>query len=92
MAHLKSIVEHKTAEYGSIRIKLAEFLDARGISRNQLCRAMGSKYDTVTRYYRAEDIQMLDLDFFAKACCVLNCRIEDLLEYEPPEQSADDDQ
>ena len=48
---------------------------------------MGSKYDTVTRYYEAKDIQMLDLNFFAKVCCVLDCRIEDLLEYEPPKET-----
>ena len=87
MGQLKSIVERKTTEYGSIKVKLAEVLDARNISRNALSSAMGSKYDTVTRYYEAKDIQMLDLNFFAKVCCVLDCRIEDLLEYEPPKET-----
>ena len=63
MGQLKSIVERKTTEYGSIKVKLAEVLDARNISRNALSSAMGSKYDTVTRYYEAKDIQMLDLNF-----------------------------
>ena len=36
MGQLKSIVERKTTEYGSIKVKLAEVLDARNISRNAL--------------------------------------------------------
>ena len=29
---------------------------------------------------------MADLDFFAKVCYALDCKIEDLLEYQKPEQ------
>ncbi|MDD6077608.1 MAG: helix-turn-helix domain-containing protein [Oscillospiraceae bacterium] len=30
-------------------------------------------------------IRQADLDFLAKVCFVLDCKIEDLLEYEKPE-------
>ena len=35
------------------------------------------------RYYQAERVQMVDLDFLAKVCCVFGCEISDLLEYCP---------
>lgn len=69
-------------EYGHIKVKLAELLDERGITRNKLSTLTGTKYDIINRYYKAENINMVDIDLFAKICCVLNCNISDLLEYE----------
>lgn len=69
-------------EYGYIKVKLAELLDERGITRNKLSTLTGTKYDIINRYYKAENINMVDIDLFAKICCVLNCNISDLLEYE----------
>lgn len=68
-------------EYGHIKVKLAELLDKRGITRNKLSTLTGTKYDIINRYYKAENINMVDIDLFAKICCVLNCNISDLLEY-----------
>ena len=82
MDDLQGIVHYQTEEYGSIRVKLAEVMDSRGITRNRLCKLTGTKYDVVTRYYKSRDVQMVDLNFFAKVCCVLDCRIEDLLVYQ----------
>ena len=73
MADIKSIVHYQTAEYGGIKVKLAQALDSRGITRNHLRKLTGH-------------IEMIDLDFFAKVCFVLNCEISELLEYQPPEQ------
>ncbi|MDP4109933.1 MAG: helix-turn-helix transcriptional regulator, partial [Bacillota bacterium] len=49
--------------------------------RNKLRTLTGVKYEVIDRYYKAKNIEMVDLDFLAKVCCVLNCKIEDLLEY-----------
>ncbi len=86
MAEWKSIMTYQTAEYGAIRVKLAEVMKKQGMTRNKLKTLTGTKYDVVDRYYKAKQIEMVDLDFFAKACFVLNCKIEDLLEYECPVQ------
>ena len=40
------------------------------------------RYYVVTRYYKGDNVQMADLDFIARVCYVLDCRIEDLLEYQ----------
>ena len=85
MSELKSIVSYQTKEYGTIRVKLAEVMDSKNITRNKLHTLTGIKYEIVDRYYKAKNIEMADLDFFAKVCYVLDCGIADLLEYQKPQ-------
>ncbi len=85
MEELKGIVQYEIRNYGSVRVKLAELLDSRGITRNRLRTLTGVKYEVIDRYYKGSNVIMADLDFLAKVCCVLDCRIEDLLEYRKPE-------
>ena len=87
MDELKSIIRYQTEEYGRVKVKLAEVLERRGITRNKLRTLTGVKYEVIDRYYKAERVEMADLDFLAKVCFVLDCRIEDLLEYERPEDN-----
>lgn len=83
MDEFKSIITYQTQEYGCIKVKLRELLDAKGITRNRLRTLTGVKYDVIDRYYKNDCVQMADLDFLAKVCCVLDCTISDLLEYQP---------
>lgn len=69
-------------KYGRIKIKLSEIMNSKGITRNKMRTLTGVKYEVIDRYYKAENVERIDLDFFAKACFVLNCSISDLLEYE----------
>lgn len=85
MDNYAGIVTWQTKEYGHIVIKFREALDSRGITRNRLRTLTGVKYDVIDRYYRADNIQMVDLDFLAKVCCVLNCPLDELLEYKGPD-------
>ncbi|MCI8497483.1 MAG: helix-turn-helix transcriptional regulator [Clostridiales bacterium] len=87
MENYTGIVSYSIKEYGRVRVKLKEALDSRGITRNKLRTLTGVKYDVIDRYYRSNVIQMVDLDFLAKVCCVLGCKITDLLEYENEEDS-----
>ena len=82
MEEYKSLITFHTMDYGRIRVKLREALNSRGITRNKLRTLTGVKYDVIDRYYKADTIQMVDLDFFAKVCCVLHCDVSELLEYE----------
>ena len=43
MGELKSIISYQTEEYGHIKVKLAEVLDSRGITRNRLRTLTGSE-------------------------------------------------
>lgn len=86
MDGLKSVVHYQTKEYGHIKVKLAEVLDSRGITRNRLRTLTGSRYEVVDRYYKGVNVEMADLDFLAKVCYVLDCEVSDLLEYQRPEK------
>ena len=80
----RGIVSYQTEEYGCVRVKLAEILNSRGITRNRLRTLTGVKYEVIDRYYKGVSVEWVDLDFLAKVCYVLNCEIYDLLEYQPP--------
>ena len=86
MDGLKSVVHYQTEEYGHIKVKRAEVLDSRGITRNRLRTLTGSRYEVVDRYYKGVNVEMADLDFLAKVCYVLDCEVSDLLEYQRPEK------
>ena len=86
MSELRSIVSQEIHEYGSVRVKLAEVMAEKNITRNRLRTLIDVKYDVITRYYKGVDIEMVDLNFLAKVCFALNCKIEDLLEYQMPEK------
>ncbi len=80
MDTINSIINIK--DYGKIKIKLSEVMDRKGITRNKMRTLTGSKYEVIDRYYKATNVERIDLDFFARACFVLDCNIQDLLEYE----------
>ncbi|MBQ7736396.1 MAG: helix-turn-helix transcriptional regulator [Oscillospiraceae bacterium] len=73
---------YQTKNYGRIRVTLRQALESRGITRNRLRTLTGVKYDVIDRYYRSDSVHMVDLDFFAKICYVLNCDLSELLQYE----------
>ena len=62
----KSIVSYQTQDHGYIRIKLRQLLDERQVTRNKLRTLTGVKYDVINRYYQAERVQMVDLDFLVR--------------------------
>ena len=84
MDGVRSIISYQMDEYGTVKVKLAEVLDSCGITRNRLKTLTGVKYEVIDRYYR-NHVERVDLDFIAKVCYVLNCNVNDLLEYESPE-------
>lgn len=79
MDNFKSIIDIK--KYGKIKIKLSAVMDEKGITRNRLRSITGVKYDVIDRYYKAETVERVDLDFLAKVCYVLKCEVKDILEY-----------
>lgn len=69
-------------DYGKITVKLAQMMEKKKITRNRLRTLTGIKYEVIDRYYKAQNIERIDLDLFAKVCFVLDCEISDLLEFE----------
>ena len=70
-------------EYGNIRIKLSEIMEAKNVSMNQLS-FRTEMQRTQLRNYRDNKIQRLDIDILKRICYVLECDLHELIEYTPP--------
>lgn len=73
-------------KYGTIRIKLDELIRKAGISKNKLSHRAEMQRSQINHYCNNE-ITRLDVDVLARICTVLDCRIEDLLEFVPADEA-----
>jgi len=73
-------------EYGKIVIKLDELIKKNGISKNKLSHKAEMQRTQINNFCNNK-ITRLDVDVLARICTVLECRIEDLIEFIPPEQT-----
>ncbi len=69
------------SQYGRLVLKLDEVRKSRNLSKNKLSNLMGVSYGILLRYCNGERFGLVDFDFLARACYVLNCDISDLIEY-----------
>lgn len=72
-------------QYGTIRIKLAELIEDRGISKNKLSHR-AEMQRTQINHYCNNTITRLDTDVLARLCTVLECGIGELIEFVPPQK------
>jgi len=72
-------------EYGTVRIKLAEILVQRGISKNKLSQRAEMQRTQINNYCKNK-VTRLDIDVLARLCTALDCEIGDLLQFVPSEE------
>ena len=73
-------------EYGKIKIKLDELIKKAGISKNKLSHKAEMQRTQINNYCK-NNVTRLDTDVLARICTVLDCKIEDLLEFVPNEKT-----
>ena len=71
--------------FGTIRFKVDEKIRESGMSKNKFSQRAELQRTQLNHYCRG-DIARLDVDVLARICHTLGCRIEDILEYVPPEE------
>ena len=69
----------------TFKIHLAELMEQRGVSMNQLS-FRTEMQRTQLRNYRDEKVQRLDIDILKRLCYVLECDLNELIEYIPPKE------
>ena len=67
-------------EYGKIELKLKEQLAQRQMTRGELARAINARFEVVNKWYSGQ-VERLDTDILARMCFVLQCEVQDLIEY-----------
>ena len=76
-------------QYGTVKIKLDELIKKAGISKNKLGQRAEMQRTQINNYCKNK-ITRLDVDVLARICSVLDCRIEDLLEFIPAAEDKND--
>lgn len=61
-----------------IYLTIDEVLDNRKISRYELAKRTGIKYQTIDNYYKNRVVRY-DREILLKICVALNCRIEEII-------------
>ena len=74
--------------FGHLEIKLNEQLQQKGLSKNKLSHKAEMNWKQIENYCK-NNIARLDVYVLCKLCTVLDCRIEDLLEFHPFAETAD---
>ena len=70
---------------GRVVITLEEYLRERGISKNKL--VYGAEIQrTQLQNYCKNKVSRIDLHVLARICNFLNCRLDDIIHYEPEEK------
>ncbi|MEG0994597.1 MAG: helix-turn-helix transcriptional regulator, partial [Bacilli bacterium] len=66
----------------NINFKLEKLMKEKGFSKNKLCVKAGLRFETVQGYYKG-NISRIDLFVISQMCEVLECNIQDIIEYIP---------
>lgn len=75
----------KDIEFGYIHLKLDKLMEENNISVNKL--AFRSEMQrTQLKAYRDNKVARVDLAVLARLCYALDCKLDDLIEYIPPEE------
>ena len=64
-----------------IRLTVDQYLDSRGISRYELAKRAGIRYQIVDNYYKNK-VARYDSDVLNRMCEALSCDISDLVQYQ----------
>ena len=68
--------------YSNIIFKLSSLMKQKGLSKNRLCVLTGLRFETIQGYYNGT-IGRVDLYVLSELCKVLECNVQDIIEYVP---------
>ena len=69
-------------EYGKINVNLNKIMEENDISTYQLSTKTNIRFQTI-QALRKNEACRIDFEVLAKICYSLNCKVEDIIEYEP---------
>jgi len=63
-----------------VRLTIDRYIDGRGITRYELAKQTGVKFQTIDRYYKNRVVRY-DSYILDRICAVLQCGLSDIMEY-----------
>ncbi|MDU2373909.1 MAG: helix-turn-helix transcriptional regulator [Peptoniphilus harei] len=66
--------------FGKIIFKIDRVLEEKNISKNKLEKEANLQRTQLNSYCNNK-VKRIDLETIAKICCVLDCKVEDIMEY-----------
>lgn len=72
-------------EYGKVYLNLEELINQKGISKTQLSYSAKISHTQLNRFCKGEAVR-IDFNTIARLCTVLDCKVADLIIYEPPKK------
>lgn len=65
---------------GKIVFKLQDVIDSKGTTKYALSRKTNIRYDTICNYCNG-NVTLINVQYLIIFCNVLNCKVEDIIEY-----------
>lgn len=75
----KQVLEYK--DFGYIKIKLDTIMKSKNITTYELSTKADVRFQTIKKLRESDEVTRINLDVIAKLCYVLDCKVDDLLEY-----------
>lgn len=70
-------------DFGTVKLNIGKLMQTKDISVSKMVKLTGLHHKVVLRYYNNE-VERYDTEVLAKLCYVLECKIEEIMEYHPP--------
>lgn len=68
-----------------VKLTIAEYLDQQGITRYELAKRTGVKFQTIDRYYKNHVVRY-DSYILDRICAALGCDLCDIIEYKKDDE------
>lgn len=75
----RQVIEY--VNFGHIKIKLDKIMKQKDITTYELSNKANLKFQTVQNLRNSGKVSRINFDVLAKLCYVLQCKVEDLIEY-----------
>lgn len=70
-------------EYGKIYMNLEKLIEEKGISKTQRSYRSKISHTQINRFCKGDAVR-IDFNTIARLCTVLDCKVSDLIIFEPP--------
>lgn len=70
-------------EYGKVYMNLEDVIQETGISKTQLSYRSKISHTQINRFCKGDAVR-IDFNTIARLCYALDCKVSDLIVYEPP--------